>query len=596
MLKKVVLVMLTALLIFVVPVSGEEEVMELDELVVTASRYQESIMETPVSIEVIDQEEIEESGAQNVAELIASVPGVKITNYGGPAGSKTISIRGSDSNQVLILIDGQSINTKMIGDVDLGQILLSNLKKVEVLKGPASAVYGANALGGVVNIITKKGSDIEGLNLEFGMGSFATYKTALNYGITLANSEVMITAETLNSDGFRNDPDNSGVDQYNFSTKINYYLNQNDEFIFDIISNNSDKEIPGSVNMQSPNANQEDKMENYRLTYKKNEENYDLRTSIYYNNQETNYNNPDVYVNNTHLKEKIGFELNNTLYYENNTLTYGLEVTNDELDSSQLPEIYDATNKAIFLENSYTKLENLKINIGIRYDNNEDYGSETNPRISLLYRVNNNNNLFFSYGEAYRAPTFDELYWDELWLEGNPNLVPEKSKNYEIGIKSELNNSKMEAVLFKSELENEIVGYPNPVYKNIKESETDGLELNLSKNITDNLTLGYSHTYLDSRNVKTNELLKDQYYNDVSLSYRPDNYKLIFKGSHVGGRLDDLDNYTVFDLNFIKNIKLIKRNYKLKLTVNNLFDQDYQVVEDYPMPGRNFMLNLSTEF
>ncbi|MFW5736902.1 MAG: TonB-dependent receptor, partial [Halanaerobium sp.] len=230
MLKKTVLVMLTALLIFWVPVSAQEEVMELDEVVVTASRYEESIMDTTVSIEVIDQEEIEESSAQNLAELISSVSGIQINNFGGLAGSKNISVRGSDSNQVLILIDGQSINTKFVGDVDLGGILLSNVKKVEILKGPASSVYGANALGGVVNIITKKGSDNEGVELDLGIGSFNTYKTALNYCMVFDNSEVMITAETLNSDGFRDNPDNSGLDQFSISTKINYDLNQYDEF------------------------------------------------------------------------------------------------------------------------------------------------------------------------------------------------------------------------------------------------------------------------------------------------------------------------------------------------------------------------------
>jgi outer membrane receptor for ferrienterochelin and colicins len=596
MLKKSVLVMLTALLILAVPVSAQENVLDLDEVVVTASRYEESIMDTPVSIEVIDQEEIEESNAQNVAELISSIAGVQITNYGGPAGSKTINIRGSDSNQVLVLIDGQSINTKMIGDVDLGQILISNVKRVEVLKGPASAIYGANALGGVVNIITKNGSDNEGLKLDLGIGSFNTYKTALNYGLVFDKSEVLITAETLNSDGFRDNPDNSGLDQYNISTKINYDLNQYDEFVFDIIYNNSDKEVPGKLTWQSPNATQEDIMENYRITYNREKENYDLKSSLYYNDQETNYINPDSNTDNIHKKKKIGFDLSNTLFYKNNTLTYGFEIVNNELDSSQLPKIYDATNKAVFLENSYTKINNLKINTGVRYDDNEDYGSETNPRVSLLYSINNNNNIFASYGEAYRAPTFDELYWDEFWLKGNPDLEPEKSKNYEIGIKSRLNNSKLEVVLFKNEIENEIIGYPNPTYKNIKESETDGLELSLSKNITDNLTLGYSHTYLDSRNVKTNKLLKDQYYNDISLAYRPKNYLVKFNVSHVGGRVEDLDNYTVCDLNFSKNIKVTERDYKVKLAVNNLFDQDYQVNDGYPMPGRNFMVNLSTKF
>jgi outer membrane receptor for ferrienterochelin and colicins len=348
--------------------------------------------------------------------------------------------------------------------------------------------------------------------------------------------------------------------------------------------------------MQSPNATQEDIMKNYRIIYNRDKENYDLKSSLYYNDQETNYINPDFNTDNLHKKKKIGFDLSNTLFYENNTLTYGFEIVNDELDSSQLPKIYDATNKAVFLENSYTKINNLKINTGIRYDDNEDYGSETNPRVSLLYRINNDNNIFASYGEAYRAPTFDELYWDESWLKGNPYLEPEKSKNYEIGIKSRLNKSKLEVVLFKNEIENEIIGYPNPTYKNIKESETDGLELNLSKNITKNLTLGYSHTYLDSRNVKTNELLKDQYYNDISLSYKPESYKLKFNASYVGGRIDNLDNYTVCDLSFSKNLQVIERDYEIKLTVNNLFDQDYQVVDDYPMPGRNFMVNLSTKF
>jgi outer membrane receptor for ferrienterochelin and colicins len=613
MLKKSVLVMLTALLIIVVPVSAQENVLDLDEVVVTASRYEESIMETPVSIEVLDQEEIEESSARNLAELINSVTGVRINNHGGPAGQKTISLRGSDASQVLILLDGQPINSSQNGQIDLAQILLSNVKKVEVLKGPASAVYGANALGGVVNVITKSGSDQEGLKLDLGVESFNTYKTALNYGMVFDNYQVMITSETLNSDGFRDNPDNSGIEQYFLSTKVNYDLDKNRELIFDLSYNESDKEVPGSITWQSPNAIQDDKFENYKLRYNYSKEKLDREIEFFINKQDQIYDTDTTSPGESeHNTEKRGINFKQVQYFNNNTLSYGLEYIEDEIESNENGK-HEFDTKSLFLNNKWSITKKVILNTGIRYDNHKKFGSETSPRVGLTYSINNNNNIYLSAGESYRTPTFNDLYWPyssstynwETYItEGNPDLEAETSDAYEIGYRNNYNNFSTEINIFrrnsdnlihwttKETVSNTFVTAPS----NVDEAETDGLELNLSKNITNNLTLGYSHTYLDSRNVKTNELLKDQYYNDISLSYKPENYKLIFNLSHVGGRIDDLDNYTVCDLSFSKTIKVIERDYEIKLTVNNLFDQDYQVVDGYPMPGRNFMVNLSTKF
>ncbi len=613
MLKKSVLVMLTALLIIVVPVSAQVEVMELDEVVVTASRYQENIMETPVSIEVLDQEEIEESSARNLAELINSAAGVRINNHGGPAGQKTISLRGSDASQVLILLDGQPINSSQNGQIDLAQILLSNIKKVEVLKGPASAVYGANALGGVVNVITKSGSDQEGLKLDLGVESFNTYKTALNYGMVFDNYQVMITSETLNSDGFRDNPDNSGIEQYFLSTKVNYDLDKNRELIFDLSYNESDKEVPGSITWQSPNAIQDDKFENYKLRYNYSKEKLDREIEFFINKQDQIYDTDTTSPGESeHNTEKRGINFKQVQYFNNNTLSYGLEYIEDEIESNENGK-HEFDTKSLFLNNKWSITKKVILNTGIRYDNHKKFGSETSPRVGLTYSINNNNNIYLSAGESYRTPTFNDLYWPyssstynwETYItEGNPDLEAETSDAYEIGYRNNYNNFSTEINIFrrnsdnlihwttKETVSNTFVTAPS----NVDEAETDGLELNLSKNITNNLTLGYSHTYLDSRNVKTNELLKDQYYNDISLSYKPESYKLRFNASYVGGRIDDLDNYTVCDLSFSKIIKVIERDYEIKLTVNNLFDQDYQVVDGYPMPGRNFMVNLSTKF
>ena len=172
MLRKTVLVMLTALLIFAVPVSAEEEVMELDEVVVTASRYQESIMETPVSIEVIDQEEIEESNARNLADLLQDAGGVYIKNFSGLTGKKDIIIRGARQDQILYLLDGQPLNSPQDGVIRLEDIPISVIKKIEISKSASSSIYGANAMGGVINIVTQDADQENKTEIDFGLGSY----------------------------------------------------------------------------------------------------------------------------------------------------------------------------------------------------------------------------------------------------------------------------------------------------------------------------------------------------------------------------------------------------------------------------------------
>ncbi len=600
MLRKVVLVMLTALLIFVVPVSAQEEVMELDEVVVTASRYEESIMDTPVSIEVIDQEEIEESGANNIAELISSTTGVQIVDQGGSSGLKTINLRGSSANQVLVMIDGQPINNNQNGQVDLGQLVLSNVKRIEILKGPASSIYGANALGGVINIITKEGSDINGTEINFGLGSFDTYNTSIVHGTSFDNTEVQISAEILKSDGERK---NSEVDQYFISTKINYNINSTNDLIFNISYNDSDKKVPGSESMLTPNATQDDLMKNYSLKFVQNKEFRNLNISFYQNNIESIYDNPDEFGysgSSKHYTKDNGIHINQTHYLNNNTLSYGIEYNEDEIDSNENGK-HDLNTKSIYLNDKWEINNQFILNAGVRYDDHEKFGSETSPRVGLIYKINKNKNIYLSYGESYRTPTFNDLYWPSTqYTEGNPDLEAETSKAYEIGYRSNNKLLNTEINIFRRDSQNliEWAAGSDFVYRpyNINNAETDGLELTLDTKLTDTLNFAYQHTYLDSRNNKTNELLKDQFYNSISLTYAPNDYKLIFKGNHVGGRINDLNNYTVFDLDLIKNITLINRDYNIIISVKNLFDQDYQVNSGYPMPGRNFMVNLSTKF
>ena len=205
----------------------------LDEIVVTASKYEEKLSEAPVSIEVIDEEEIKQKNAKNTADLLRDIAGIDVNDYGGVVGSKNISIRGSSSKQVLILIDGVKMNNHQNGVFDLGQVSIEQIERIEVVRGAASALYGANAVGGVVNIITKSGSQEPETITNVGYGSFGsqTYDLIhrgkderLGYNVSFSKRE---------SDGHR---ENSELAQENIFTKFNYDLNNYSDLLLSLQS------------------------------------------------------------------------------------------------------------------------------------------------------------------------------------------------------------------------------------------------------------------------------------------------------------------------------------------------------------------------
>lgn len=156
-----ILICLTLVMGLNVKAEENEDYFLLDEVVVIASKYPEKIMDAPVSTTVVTEEDIEEKNVQNAADLLRDIAGIHISDYGVLSGKKTISIRGSNSNQVLVMIDGQPINSSQNGEADLSQIPVEIIERIEISKDPASSLYGANALGGVVNIITKEAIEQE---------------------------------------------------------------------------------------------------------------------------------------------------------------------------------------------------------------------------------------------------------------------------------------------------------------------------------------------------------------------------------------------------------------------------------------------------
>ncbi|MFW6294234.1 MAG: TonB-dependent receptor plug domain-containing protein [Halanaerobium sp.] len=599
MLKKLFLVMLAALILFALPVGAQEEVLELDEVVVTASRYEESIMDTPVSIEVISQEEIEESTASNLAELLRDAGGVHIKDKGGLVLQKDVLIRGARQDQILYLIDGQPYNSPQDGVIRLEDIPISIIERIEVLKSSGSSIYGANALGGVINIITKDAGDLKETTVDLGIGSYDTRKFNISTAYNWDKASFLFSYDNLRSDTHRDDPDQeSALNRDNYFIKYGYDISDRTSLNLSFKHNSTESDYPGSDGPDDYGS-RDDQDNNISLSLNQNLKEKDRALTIY-NNDRNLYDltaggwETDIEI------DKRGINLNETNYsFDSHILNYGLEITEDKVtdNTTDTDNVQENINKALFIQDNFSLNDKNTIIYGARYDDHEEYGSQISPRIGYIYNINKNLNLNLSAGESFRAPTFQDLYGSG----GNEDLEPEMSRNYEIGLKYLDELCRRELVFFRRDI-TDMIEYqgepPTGEMVNIDSASINGAELLAERKFFEVWELGLSYTYLDAEDDDTGEQLTDMPYHDLNfnLSYLLENGKIALNNRYLGERKDyngDSPSHFVSDLKISSSLT---ENTDISFEVKNLFDEEYEVVIGYPMPGRNFMVNLSTKF
>jgi outer membrane receptor for ferrienterochelin and colicins len=598
MLKKVVLVMLTALLVFVVPVSAQEDVMELDEVVVTASRYQESIMETSVSIEVIDQEEIEESGANNLADLLKLAGSVHIKDNGALMSQKDVVIRGLKETRILILIDGLAISSPHDGSSTLESIPVELIERIEILKSAGSAIYGPNAMGGVINVITKTGEDVDKTKINLSIGSYNTKKISLSHSFKNKKSSTILIYDNLYAEG--NIPE-SMIDRDDLFIKTKLSLSEKTDLSYSLKLNETEIDYPGSTIGGSGSKEEKDMQINISAHQKLEDKDRKLKFNI--------LDRDSLFINYNSLTEtnRISLNYSEQIFFSKNDLIYGFDIKRENSKYSSYNETN--INNALFFENKYSINNKNNVSLGLRFDDHEEYGSELSPRIGYLYKFNNNLNINLNYNESYRAPTFFELY-SPVDYGGNPDLDPEKTKSYEMSFKYQKDNCNRQFSLFKRNGENYIATKPFAgllygKYMNFDSVTINGAEFITNRTINENWSFGFNYTYLDAKNDTNDSDLIDIPDNQANLkiTYQKDDLKYVLSNTFVGERESvnkvygqpsvEKDSYFISNLRISNNLT---ENKELSVEINNLFDKDYQVVDGYQMPGRNFMVNLSTKF
>ena len=584
----------------------------------------------------ISNQDITDNDYQTMSELFRNVGGVDVQMEHNNGRNANFSIRGSSdykpggyNNRVLVLLDGFQISMPYSGSIDWNGMPLDFLDRIEVVKGPVSSLYGQNSMGGIINLVTKNYSE-EFLNSKVTLGSFN--KKDINIGMNNMHNNLSYTTllQYKKGDGHRF---NAQYEQNNFYTKIH---NKEKEFSVSLMANRSLNGQPGFSVEERPTLisyRLSDRDSIYLQLFKK--QNLNRNSNLVYsasiNHFYTHYqdrndtpedeNQDDTFYNDTSLNLRTEYQ---TLFNDRSYLIVGLDIIAEQSDISIYKDIYSnpiQLTTGIFIQNRVVLNERLLLGAGLRVDyrlidRGDIYSNKTfsniSPKINLTYKQDSYSTWNFALSKGFRSPSLSEMFLQYatdygLYTQGNPDLEPEQLYGLDIGYdRSNLSDISLSVSTFYYIYEDMIdfvYGLP-VVARNRSDISSCGLETNINYSLNDNLSMNTSYTYL-----RVNDL------NDVdSVLYRP-KHKLVSSIKHTKGKisniismryqseqdyqdfLSDDREYVGSEIKFpIKKLdSLLLFNYissyefldsKISLKVSNIFDVEYQLIQDYPMPGR----------
>lgn len=601
---------LLCLLLLSTPVFAETSEVTLPEIVSTASRWEEPSKDVPQGMSVISRSEIEKKGVTFVTELLRAQPDLEVMQSGGPGTLATLLLRGGGSSQVLVLLDGFKLNNPSTGTADLSGLLTTDVERIEIIKGPQSTLYGSEAMAGVVNIITKKGSGKLKGDVSVEGGSFNTVKTSgtvsggterLNYrlsanyldtdGIPIAKNGSMPNGYTNKSVSTRvgaNPTDNSSVE---LNLRYGTDKTQLDNFVF------------GTGPVDTRNYNQDH--ENYLIAATGKVffwEKYEQSLSLSFLRDDLKATDPVTSYNNYHIKATTKLlDWQHTLDLKPLTITGGFSYRDESANNEgSFNESID--NRAGYLNAKLNLLEDtLILNAGGRYDHHSTFGDAFTYRVGVLYNLKPFEMRFKgNVASGFRAPSLNELFYPNY---GNPNLKPEESTGYDIGVEKDLFDKKLVlgATWFSQHYRNLIqTNFTTYTADNIGKARTDGVELKATAQLLDNLKLNAAYTWLDAVDEDTGAFLPLRPRNKVtsSVDYTIAKLNVIGEYQYVSRRHDSSMDKSIggYSLVNLRGSYALHKNLSLYVRIDNLFDKSYEEVAGYGTPGLSVFGGVKVNF
>lgn len=596
------LLSLSTALLFALNSHADEDKAQLDDTVVSASRYEQSQNDIIPSVSVIDREDILNLQANSIVDLLVLQQGIDVARSGGNGTQTSVFMRGTNSNHALVLIDGVRVSSSFTGSFAWENLPVSQIERVEIVRGTRVSYYGSDAIGGVINIITRKQDN---MYIRYTGGSFDSHDFDIGYGNSTDNGQYSIVVGSQKTDGFSAtnannafsyNPDNDGYE--NLSLNLNGSLNMaNGKINFNYLETKSDIDFDSFYEVGNSDSSQRviklawqgqilsDWNTEVALSHNKNS----LTTKAFSNGFNSDRNTLDILLDKQIDTNHIGLGV-----------SYRQE--NSELENKLVAALNysDSRNNLGLFANWQGTFDNNILSVSGRYDDNNVYGADTSADASWAYKFSNSSLVNLSVGSAFHAPNLNELFSPQYQtlifspelgqfvsfysFEGNPNLKPEESLNYEIGYKLPINeNHSIAFNAFYYKIDN-LIDYQGSTFKpvNVNKSTIKGLEVNYNLTV-DDMKININATHQDANNDQTDTpLLRrpdnkinfsvDKFYNKFSIG---SSVRYASKNYDFG---TELDGYTVIDL---RAAYKLNDNWRMALKVENATDKEYQVINGY---------------
>ena len=589
------------LFFFISTLFGQERTYNLDEIVVTAGRIASRLSEVTRNIHIIKPEDITSSPVNSVQDLLQYVAGVDIKQRGVEGVQADVSIRGGTFEQTLIMIDGIKISDPQTAHHNLNlPILLDQVERIEIVKGDGSSTFGPNAIGGVINIITKKGNE-KNATAQFTGGEHGFYDATLSgsYGISSVNNHFSFSKKK--SDGYRH---NTNFDEINASYRssilfekqlVNFSLGYDDKK-FGANNFYSDKFPDQWEHTRTKLASVSGEFNTVKLVFspkfywRRNDDEYLL-----------NYLNPSFY-RNVHKTNVYGAEIQASYQSEFGITALGAEYNRDVIASSNLGD-HSRERMGIFAEQKMG-YKSFNASVGLFAYNYSNVGWKYWPGLSVGYNIYPSTRIYSSYGQAFRMPSYTELFYDYFKApvrdrqKGNPDLQYEESTNYETGLYFTEEKISASFSLFRKDGKNSIdwgKGATDSVWHsyNIVDVSTTGFEIftelntdEISLRLIKRMTIGYTYLNMDA------SLNRENFQSRYVLDHLT--HQLVVGISNA--LYFDITQSWMFryeeritgDKNFLVDTQVKKSftNFDIFVKATNLFNKSYKDFNGVFLPGR----------
>ncbi len=590
-----------------------DPVLALPDMVVTATRSEVAKNQLATAATVYTRKDIDRLQVKTVPELLRSSAGIDMTQNGGYGKITSLFMRGTNSDHVLVLIDGVKVGSVTSGTSPFESIPLDQIERVEITRGPNSSLYGSEAIGGVIQIFTRKGEQKEtpSIVIDTGAGSYDTYKVAGNVSGKVNNTWYNVGASRFASQGFNaqqptpgrfgvNQPDRDGYGNTGMNARVGHHFESHNTDIEAFFTRaQGTNEFDGNFQNKSEFIEQvagttlsADIIDNWRSTVR-------LGQSLDWSE---NFAPNGVFFSRFDSTRWNASWLNQFQITDAHQLLVGSDYRLDEVNSDTKYNESSRYDVGVFTELHSRFWDDHFLNASIRWDKNEAFGEAVTGNIGWRdnwhYGKDNTISTFASFGNAFKAPTFNQLYFPNF---GNPNLKAETSKSVEVGLAGNHDLLQWELRAYHTDIDNLIAVVTNPktfvsTSENIGKAQLDGLEAEMSTQI-----LGWNSklnmSLLSPKNRITNQRLPrraDQTLSlDVSKSFGDFDVGTFVVAQDY--RFDDVANnikvggYVTVDL---RTAYHLNKNWQLSVKLNNALDNKYQTVNTYNTAERNFFVSV----